>query len=69
MPENSPDTTAGYLAEYAFITEGIRLNQRERQAFLAFSLAASGLILGLLMRATPPRSATETCFWSVWPAA
>jgi hypothetical protein len=61
-PDGSKDSTAGYLAEYAFLAEGLRHNQRERHGFLAFSLAASGLILGLLMRSTPSRSATEACF-------
>jgi hypothetical protein len=58
----SPKDLAGYLAEYNYIRETMRQDQRERQGFLAFSLAASGLILGLLMRSTPPRSATEVCF-------
>jgi hypothetical protein len=62
MPESQKDTIAGYLAEYAFITQGIRINQRERHGFLAFSLAASGLILGILMRSRPPLVATEVCF-------
>ena len=62
MPESPKDSTVGYLAEYAFIGEGIRQTQRERHGFLAFSLAASGLILSLLMRSTPPRSSTEACF-------
>jgi hypothetical protein len=62
MPQSSTDSVAGYLAEYSFLGEGIRQMQRERHKFLAFSLAASGLILSLLMRSTPPRSPTETCF-------
>ena len=61
MPEID-DLTKGYLAEFEFIREGMRQDQRERQGFLGFSLAASGLILGLLMRSSPPRSATEACF-------
>jgi hypothetical protein len=53
---------AGYLAEFDFIREGMRQDQRERQGFLGFALAASGLVLGLLMRSTPARSATQACF-------
>jgi hypothetical protein len=44
----------GYLAEFDFIHEGMRQDQRERHGFLGFTLAASGLVLGLLMRAKPP---------------
>ncbi len=64
MPDSSHRTTstAAYLAEYEFIREGMRQDQRERQGFLGFTLAASGLILGLLVRSAPARSATETCF-------
>jgi hypothetical protein len=62
MPPSSKHSIDGYLTEYAFVAEGIRSNQHERQGFLAFSLAASGLILGLLMRSTPPRSPIQACF-------
>lgn len=65
MPEGSniPDEAiAGYLAEFDFIREGMRQNQRERHGFLAFALAGSGLILGLLMRSSPARTAEQTCF-------
>jgi hypothetical protein len=55
-------TIDAHLAEYEFVREGIRQDQRERLAFLGFALAASGLILGLLMRSTPARSATQVCF-------
>jgi hypothetical protein len=34
----------GYLAEYNLIGQGIRQDQQERHGFLAFSMAASGLI-------------------------
>jgi hypothetical protein len=62
MSTSSDSSSAGYLAEYAFVGDGIRHAQRERHGFLGFSLAATGLILGLLMRSTPPRSSTEACF-------
>lgn len=58
----SRNSVAGAIAEYEFIREGMRQDQRERQAFLGFSLAAGGLILGLLMRSPAPRSPTEACF-------
>jgi len=60
--DETRESLAGYLAEFDFIREGMRQDQRERQAFLGFALAASGLILGLLMRADPPRSPTQVCF-------
>jgi hypothetical protein len=56
------DPIAAYLAEYDFVGSEMRQNQRERHGFLAFALTASGLILGILMRSNPPRSATEACF-------
>jgi hypothetical protein len=40
----------GLLAEFDFIREGLRQDQRERQVFLGFALAASGAVLGLLVR-------------------
>jgi hypothetical protein len=40
----------GLLAEFEFIREGLRQDQRERQVFLGFALAASGTVLGLLVR-------------------
>lgn len=51
-----------YLAEYEFVRGGLRQDQRERLAFLGFALAASGLILGLLMRSPQGRSASQVCF-------
>lgn len=51
-----------YLAEYEFVREGVRQDQRERLAFLGFALAAGGLILGLLMRSPQGRSATQVWF-------
>jgi hypothetical protein len=64
MPRNESEEgqASAYLAEFDFIREGMRQDQRERQGFLGFALAASGLVLGLLMRSTPPRSATQACF-------
>jgi hypothetical protein len=62
MLDSSNDPIAGYLTEHDFIGEHIRHSQRGRHGFLAFSLAATGLLLGLLMRSTPPRSPTEAYF-------
>jgi hypothetical protein len=62
MRDSHDDSVTGYLAEYAFLSEAIRDAQRERHGFLGFSLAASGLILGLLLRSRPPRTASEACF-------
>ncbi len=47
------------LAEFAFITDGMRQDQRERVAVLGFALAASSAVLGLLVHQTtkPPSSA------------
>lgn len=53
---------AAHLAEYEFVREGIRQDQRQRLAFLGFALAACGVILGLLMRSPQGRSATQVCF-------
>jgi len=36
------------LAEFEFLREGMRQDQRERLAFLGFALAASSTVLGLL---------------------
>jgi hypothetical protein len=60
--ESAKDSIAGYLVEYETLAEAIRQTQRELNSFLALSLAASGLILGLLMRTTTPRSPAEACF-------
>jgi hypothetical protein len=62
MSKSPIDSSAGYLAEYVFVTDGIRHAQRERHGFLGFSLAAAGVILGILMRSTSPRSPIEACF-------
>jgi len=43
---------AARLAEYGFITEGMRQDQKERHRFLAIALAANGLIYGILFRLT-----------------
>lgn len=62
---SQPDKRADigpYLAEYEFVREGVRQDQRERLAFLGFALAACGLILGLLMRSPHGRSATQVWF-------
>ena len=42
------DASIALLAEFEFIREGMRQDQRERLAFLGFALAASRAILGLL---------------------
>lgn len=48
------------LAEFAFITDGMRQDQRERLAVLGFALAASSAVLGLLVRqTTKPPSSTQ----------
>lgn len=56
------DPAPGYAMEYDFIREGMRQDQRERHGFLGFTLAAHGLILGLLMRSTPARTAMDAWF-------
>lgn len=40
----------GYRLEFEFVREGMRQDQRERQTFLGFALAANGAVLGLLVR-------------------
>jgi hypothetical protein len=60
--DDNDDAIRGYLAEFDFIREGMRQDQRERQGFLGFALAASGLILGLLMRSSPARTPAQACF-------
>jgi hypothetical protein len=62
VPDSPKAPAAGYLAEYEFIHVGMRQDQRERQGFLAFTLAASGLVLGLLMKANPKLPAEQACF-------
>jgi hypothetical protein len=42
------DASASLLAEFEFLREGMRQDQRERLAFLGFALAASSAVLGLL---------------------
>jgi hypothetical protein len=37
-------------AEFDFVREGLRQDQRERLAFMGFALAASGALLGILVR-------------------
>src|ERR1700685_239704 len=49
----------GLLAEFDFIREGLRQDQRERQVFLGFALAASGTVLGLLVRPSSAPSAGQ----------
>ncbi|HEU4720312.1 MAG TPA: hypothetical protein VFS59_03035 [Gemmatimonadaceae bacterium] len=63
MPEQrAANSEAALLAEYGFLCEAIRQSQRERVGFLGFALAASGLILGLLMKAAPARTPAQACF-------
>ena len=64
MPRSgdADDVESGYLAEFDFIREGMRQDQRERHGFLGFALAASGVVLGLLIRSDPALSASRTCF-------
>src|SRR5688572_7414672 len=40
----------------------MRGDQRERHGFLGFTLAASGLVLGLLMNSDAHRSPWQACF-------
>jgi hypothetical protein len=62
MADRPTDPAPGYALEFEFIHEGMRQDQRERHGFLGFTLAANGLILGLLMRSTPARTTKEACF-------
>jgi len=55
LPDSGKDLEAGYLAEFDFVRERMRQDQRERQGFLGFTLAAAGLVLGLLMDADGER--------------
>jgi len=55
VPQRSQDRLeepdpARLIAEYEFVREGMRQDQRERLAFLGFALAAAGTVLGLLVR-------------------
>jgi len=59
---DSSDEQAGYLAEFDFLREGLRQDQRERHIFLGFALAASGTVLGLLVRRGSPLSPGEALF-------
>jgi len=53
---------AAYLAEFEFIREGLRQDQRERQVFLGFALTAGGVVLGLLVRPGSTPSAGQALF-------
>jgi hypothetical protein len=58
--EGNSRPTEALLAEFAFITDGIRQDQRERLAILGFTLAANSAILGLLAhQATNRLSASQ----------
>jgi hypothetical protein len=59
----------GLLAEFEFIREGLRQDQRERQVFLGFALAASGTVLGLLVRPGAVPSAHQALVLVVIAAA
>ncbi len=48
------------MAELAFVQDGLRHNQRERQAFLAFAIAATVGVFGLLLRGARPLSPTQS---------
>jgi hypothetical protein len=54
VAESRKQSVEGYLAEFQFIHEGMRQDQRERHGFLGFTLAANGLVLGLLIGSDPP---------------
>jgi hypothetical protein len=63
VSEGSDDEhLAAYLAEFEFIREGLRQDQRERQAFLGFALAAGGIVLGLLVRSGTTPSSGQALF-------
>jgi hypothetical protein len=49
VAQNGDRELDGLLAEFAFVTDGMRQNQRERQTYLAFTLAATGVLLGILL--------------------
>jgi hypothetical protein len=68
MPNSAGELRDGYEMEFEFIHTGMRQDQRERQGFLGFTLAANGLILGLLMRTTPERTAKQVWFLVVLAA-
>jgi hypothetical protein len=59
----------GLLAEFEFMREGLRQDQRERQVFLGFALAASGTLLGLLVRPATFPSANQALIFVVIAAA
>lgn len=58
----SKEHLAAYLAEFEFIREGLRQDQRERQVFLGFALTAGGIVLGLLVRPGSNPSAGQALF-------
>ncbi len=68
-PSETTDAPKDFLAEFEFIREGMRQDQRERQVFLGFALAASGTVLGLLVRPTTAPSPSQALVLVVIAAA
>ncbi len=60
--ENEDAAARGYLAEYEFIREGLRQDQRERQVFLGLALAAGAVVLGLVVRPKEVPTPAEALF-------
>jgi hypothetical protein len=60
--DDAMNPSTGYLAEYNYLGTYVHQSIRERQRLLAFSLAANGLILGLLIRSSTPKTASQACF-------
>jgi hypothetical protein len=56
------DSQTALLAEFDFIREGMRQDQRERLAFLGFVLAATTAVLGLLVRDSKHLPSSEQAF-------
>jgi membrane protein YdbS with pleckstrin-like domain len=61
-PEAQNRLLAARLAEFNFLHEGLRQDQRDRRVFLGFALAANAAVLGLLMRPDANPSATQALF-------
>jgi hypothetical protein len=69
MPTEATRHLDRLLAEFEFIREGLRQDQRERQVFLGLALAASGTVLGLLVRPGTVPSAHQALVLVVIAAA
>lgn len=60
QPTLGGEPQEGRLAELAFLQEGLRQNQRERQVFLGFAITATATLLGLLLHGHPDPSRSES---------